>query len=480
MQRIFVSNLLLLLFLNLLIKPIWIFGIDLTVQNRLGADVYGLYFAIFNFSMLFNILLDLGLTHYNNQAVARNKVEVVRNFSNLTSLKFLLGVLYMLITLVFGHIMGYRSLGFHLLTILSVNQFLASLILFLRSNLSGMHFFKTDSFLSILDKSLMILICGSLLFVPAWKDSFDITTFAYSQSASYLITAIVAFTLALRKARIFRLRVDVKSYLSGLKKSLPYALLILLMALYTRVDGIMLERLKGSYESGVYAAAFRLLDSVNQIGYLFAVLLLPLFSGMIAKKQDMSNLVKLAFSMILVGTVSVALPSMGHSEQIMSFLYSNDAELSTPVFRLLITSSVAFGITYVFGTLLTANQNLKLLNVTALSGFVLNIILNFLLIPSYGAEGAAFATVITQFLTALVQMYLSYRVLQLDSNSGFWLRLVAFLSMAIVSTYLLSNFELSSWFVFYILHIGFLLVLSFLLKLFNIRAAIELFKARFR
>ena len=59
-QRKFVVNLALLLLLNFLIKPFWIFGIDRTVQNELVSSAdYGTYFALFNFAMLFNILLDL-------------------------------------------------------------------------------------------------------------------------------------------------------------------------------------------------------------------------------------------------------------------------------------------------------------------------------------------------------------------------------------------------------------------------------------
>ena len=56
MQRKFLTNLGLLLFLNLLIKPFWIFGIDRTVQNTVGVEEYGFYFVVFNFSFLFNII----------------------------------------------------------------------------------------------------------------------------------------------------------------------------------------------------------------------------------------------------------------------------------------------------------------------------------------------------------------------------------------------------------------------------------------
>ena len=72
MQRKFVVNLLFLFAINLIVKPFWIFGIDRTVQNTLNSEVYGEYFVLFNVSLLFNILLDLGLTGYNTRSIAQN------------------------------------------------------------------------------------------------------------------------------------------------------------------------------------------------------------------------------------------------------------------------------------------------------------------------------------------------------------------------------------------------------------------------
>jgi hypothetical protein len=52
MQKKFLSNLALILVLNLLIKPFAIFGIDATIQNRIGAQEYGLYFSLLTSSLL--------------------------------------------------------------------------------------------------------------------------------------------------------------------------------------------------------------------------------------------------------------------------------------------------------------------------------------------------------------------------------------------------------------------------------------------
>jgi hypothetical protein len=53
MQKKFLSNLILLVFLNLLVKPFWIF-VEINVQNATGTEQYGMYFALLNLSLIIN------------------------------------------------------------------------------------------------------------------------------------------------------------------------------------------------------------------------------------------------------------------------------------------------------------------------------------------------------------------------------------------------------------------------------------------
>ena len=52
MRKKLLSGILFFLVLNLVVKPFWILGIDVQVQNRVGAAEYGLYFAILSFAMI--------------------------------------------------------------------------------------------------------------------------------------------------------------------------------------------------------------------------------------------------------------------------------------------------------------------------------------------------------------------------------------------------------------------------------------------
>jgi O-antigen/teichoic acid export membrane protein len=481
MRKRFVGNLLLLLILNFLVKPFWLFGIDRTVQNIVGEEAYGRYFSLVGFTVIFNILLDAGLTHYNNQSVAKDHKQIQRNFSNLLGLKLLLGVAYLLVTLGVGFVLGFHHSSFTLLAVLALSQFFASLVLFLRSNISGLQLFRLDSLLSIADKSIMVIICGVLLYTPILKTQITVLDFALAQLVAYVLTAAGAFFIVLRKVGRMQYTFRFSVYRKNLYRSFPYALLILLMALYTRIDSVMLDLLVGPYYSGVYAAAFRLIDAVNQVGYLFAVLLLPLFANLLAKKINVGPLVELNFNLILAGTVAISLACFFYAEPLMKVLYVGSSDLSVPVLRLLMLSTVAFGSTFIFGTLLTASGSLSLLNKVAFAGFVLNIVLNLLLIPKMEAYGAALATVITQSITALIQLLICLRLFKIEfSVSAYWGRVLMFVAGSVFLSIIIQGIEGLEWMWKFALTLAVTFFLSAIVGFFKLREAIDLLGQRFR
>lgn len=426
MRQKFVSSLLFLLLVNFVVKPVWIFGIDLQAQNYLGASSYGLYAALLSLAVIFNMVLDLGLTQFSNRRVSQDPAMLQQHFSQLLSLKLLLGLFYALLGLGVGLVLGYRAGALGLLMILILHQFLSSAVLFFRAHLAGLQLFRADSLMSVLDKALTILFCGLFLYLPPLRPYFSIHLFAGLQVISLFLTAMLGLLWVWRKGATLSLRWEGRRWWPQLRQSWPYALLLLLMALYTRVDSVMLEQLISPFEAGVYAQAYRLLEAANQPAYLFSVLLLPLFASARPGAASVRELSQLAFSLIMVGAVSLSVVALRMAPWIMDGLYRAQVEPSTIVFKILIFSTIGFGSTYVFGTLLTAQGRLRQLNYTALGGLGLNILANALLIPTYGSWGAALATLGTQGLTAAVQVWLALRSNGFHYSSRYWLRLLLF------------------------------------------------------
>lgn len=480
MKRKFVTNLILLLALNLLIKPFWIFGIDRTVQNMVGDESYGMYFALFNFSLLLNILLDVGITSFNNKNIAQHNFLLNKHLSNLVGLKFMLAIVYAVFSLVVAAIIGYGKIQFHLLFFLIFNQFLISFTLYLRSNLSALHLFRTDSLVSVLDRALMITICSLLLFPGYLREHFTIEWFVYAQTAAYVLTSLITFLIVLNKSGKINIQFNLKFYIVFLRKSYPYALLILLMAFYNRIDGVMLERLLpvplGKQQAGIYAQAFRLLDAVSMFGVLVAGLLLPIFAKMIKQSEPVAQMIKLSFTFLFVTAVVVAVSSIFYNREIMEVLYHSNTEHSSELLGILMTGFIGIATTYIFGTLLTANGSLKQLNWMAFAGMVINVSLNLYLIPRYQAFGSAYASLVTQFVTSGAQVVMAVLVFKLKPNYMFLFRLFAFVGATVTLAFISILFE--NWFYGYLFLIATSVFSAFLFGLFKIGELIKTLLAK--
>ncbi|MBR3550379.1 MAG: oligosaccharide flippase family protein [Bacteroidales bacterium] len=434
-QKDFVFNLCLLIFLNLLVKPFWMLGVDVGVQNSVGAADYGIYFSILNFTLLFNMVLDMGTTNFNNRNIARNNQLLDKHLSSYIILRLLLGLAYFAVIFAVALLIGYRGIQLRLLFWIGLNQFLNAFLLYVRSNVSALLMFKTDSILSVTDKLLMILFCGLLLWGNLTDEPFRIEWFVWCQTVAYLITIAVALFIVLRKANLHRLTWNWPFFVVIIKKSLPYALVTFLMACYYRIDSVMLERMlpegDGAVQSGIYASAFRLMDTLAMIAYLFSVILLPLFSKMLKQREDVVPVVRTSFSLLTLFSVSAVVILYVYREPVIRMFYPDIAESSVAVFRLIIFGLIPIAMTYLFGTLLTANGSMKVLNLIAVVGIVINVTVNLLLIPRMQACGSAVASFCTQFVVSALQFVLAMRIIGIPLKSLPWLQCALFLSVLV-------------------------------------------------
>lgn len=471
MKREFASNIALLILINLLIKPAYIFGVDRSVQNLVGAEDFGIYFALYNFAFLFQIVNDFGIQNFNNRHIARHPHLLEKYFPHFLTLKGMLGLTYLVLVLLGALLAGYPPGILPFLFWIGFNWMLNALLLYLRSNVSGLGYYRTDSLLSVLDRFLMILVLGPVLLVPAWRSGFDIHDFVYAQTLSLGVACLIAFRIGRRKIQAWRVRFDKRLMAVILRQSYPFALAVLLMTVYTRIDGVMIERMldNGRTEAGIYASAYRLLDAANMMGFLFAGLLLPMFSRMLKAGEPVGPLTGMAFQWLFAGAVTLAMAVGFFSEPIMRSLYVTGDAYSGQILVWLMAAFVAMAGTYIYGTLLTAHGNMRPMNLIFIAGIALNVLLNALLIPGRGALGAAVATAFTQWATLLAQVALAGRQFGLTARAGALVRLAGFASGMAASCYLLQNLAAGPWIVKFLACAPAGLLLAFTFRLLQLR-----------
>ncbi|MFO8058446.1 MAG: flippase [bacterium] len=181
------------------------------------------------------------------------------------------------------------------------------------------------------------------------------------------------------------------------KEGISLSAVTFLWMIYFRVDSFMLGALADMKAVGVYNGAYRLIEGVF---FLPGVILMVYFPGLAKKTDFRKKFLKVFFLLTGLGIVFAG-GVLVLSPLIIKILYSGEFTGSAPVLRLL---SIALFFVFIghltTQSLVALDMNRTYLILTG-AGALINVVLNYFMIPVYGPEGAAMVTVITEFFVTL-------------------------------------------------------------------------------
>lgn len=179
--------------------------------------------------------------------------------------------------------------------------------------------------------------------------------------------------------------------------------------IYVNSDITILKLFTSDKDVGIYATASNLYNVTKRMVYSFIVVVMPRFSFMAANNTEkMEELYMRIKNMELIVALPVTLGIILAGKEILLVLAGE--EFVSGYMSLCILAPAVLFVAYsnlcVLGVLLPYKQEKILLYVTCIASCV-NIVLNFLLIPNYGIEAAAFTTVVAEFIVLIVCNYKS-------------------------------------------------------------------------
>lgn len=375
--------------LNLAIKPGWIL-VENLVQNRLGHRVFGTFSALYALALVAASVSDLGLTQHTTRRVAAEPGFLPDFFPTLLPLKGGLSAVFLGLLLAVGWALGYRGAALGWLALIGVSLLLTQYAQFLRGPIQGRQRFGLDAGLSVLEKALLLgLVLG--LVPTGWL---SLGTYVGARVAAAAITcAVFSVVVARLLGGWVWPRLDRRAARGLLREALPLALITLLYGLNERVDMVMIERLAGPREAGLYAGAYRWTDAAMM--YLWTVL--PLFFARFAhpdsgdgpaRTQLLSVGQRVAAAPLLLVVAGVLLRG---EVLFWQFSGSTPQELTrmTHCLHLLFLNVLVHGFFAIYSTLLTStNMERPVSRLVALS-IGLNVGLNLLFLRQFGAVAAA-------------------------------------------------------------------------------------------
>ena len=188
-----------------------------------------------------------------------------------------------------------------------------------------------------------------------------------------------------------------------LSESYLLLLTTLAVGIYMGIDQIMIESYMDFSSVGVYAVAVKL-----SIGVYFIPILVmsSVFPAIINARKKSAQVYRdrllLAYSIMFWIATFGAVFVFFAADMIVDFIFGSEYTEASDILRMHILAAIPVFMGSVFGRYLIVEGFLKHTLHRALAGCVINIVLNYLLIPVYGIFGAALATVISQFFVTYI------------------------------------------------------------------------------
>ena len=189
--------------------------------------------------------------------------------------------------------------------------------------------------------------------------------------------------------------VDAKKLLGD---SWPLILSGIVIAIYMKIDQVMIKEMLGNSEVGQYAAAVKLSEAWY---FIPMVICNSLFPAIINAKATSSILyerrMKNLYGFLVWGSILVAILTAIFGDWVVQLLYGNQYFGTASVLKIHIWAGIFVGLGVASSKWFIAENLQRYTFYRTLLGAVVNIILNLVLIPKYGIVGAAYATLIAQF-----------------------------------------------------------------------------------
>jgi len=241
-------------------------------------------------------------------------------------------------------------------------------------------------------KAVLILTGASLI------------SFAWAMLAEAFVVAL-AMTLALNRfgPPLSSLRISYRRCCALLKAGWPLMLSSIAVMIYMKIDQIMIGQMLGNDAVGIYSAAVRISEIWYFIATAVAASVLPAILE--AKKNNEAQYrqrLQALFDLMTWIAIIVALPVTFFATPLVTMLFGADYSEAGGVLAIHVWATVFVFLGVAGGNwFLAENQQLISLQRTAL-GAAVNVLLNIVLIPMLGVVGAAWATLISYAVAAML------------------------------------------------------------------------------
>ena len=444
------------MFIGLLVSKISIFVYRAIIARHFNPEVYGLFSLAFLVLSLFVAFSSFGLTEgilrytaYYRGKKDSKKIVFILNFSIIfiviSSLisAFLLFFLSSFISISIFH-------NASLIPFLKFFSFLVPIWIFSNLFLAVIRAYELVSYysfiLNVLESIVKILFLGFFIIL-------GLKTNAIIFSAILGITSmfIASYLVCKYKLKVFgKIQIN-KNEKKALTKelfsySLPFMLLLFLDLSFQWTDSFFLGFFKTASDVGYYNSAIPIALLLNLTADIFMILFYPLITREFAKKNFslIKQISRQIGKWIFILNLPILIIFLFYPKEIISLLFGNQYAIASNALQFLAIGVFISAIFRPAKFIIASIGKSKLMLVNVAIVFVFSIILNILLIPYYGINGAAISAMLSYALLSLLFLFEAYYftsilAIRADAIKIFFVSLVPIFALFVIKNFMQKN-----------------------------------------
>lgn len=374
------------------------FALLVYATRILGAVEYGKFTFALSFVSIMVICSDLGLINIATRELSRNK-EKENEFSELLSLDIVLTAGAFFLTVAGSFLvtdnMAIRKMIWFLSVFILITSFFGIFFAFLRSRQK----MEYEAATKVLQSAGTVVI--AFFAVYYFRSAIGL---AYGYLLANLIVLALFLVFFHVRFQPLKLRWNKKIF-HILKISWPMSLGFMNSWMYMTVASVMLGYFNLIAENGWYGAASKIVILVLMPGSLIVGSFYPALSSLFVNSPEK---IQKSFDYLMAVMVSLSIPMMVGAitlaPKIIPFFYGSGFTPSVATLQLLMPLVLISFIGYPYSVALVIADQQKKNFYLILAGIGMTTALNFLLIPSYGLQGAAISLLISSGAVLLASM----------------------------------------------------------------------------
>ncbi len=408
------------------------------ITRYLGQVGFGKYTAVITFLSFFGIIADLGLTLVTVQLISRPEANQDKILGNLLGLRLISAIFFLglapLIAIFFPYSQEIKqaiAIAAFSFLFIALNQILVGLF---QKEL------RMDKVSIAEVANRLVLLIGIILVAKINGGLLGIML--ATVMASFVSFALHLF-FSLSFARI-SLRFNLTYWSQIMRLSWPLAITIALNLIYLKADTLLLSIIKRPSsigiiaEVGIYGAAYKVIDVLITLPFMFAGIILPLLNNKWAEqdKNGFKQLMQKSFNIMIMFTVPMVIGTQLLAKDVMILVAGPDFALSGPILQILIFAAGIIFLGNIFAhAVIAINQQKKVIifylftAITALIGYLI-------FIPRYSYFGAASVTIYSEAVIALTSFYTVWKYTRFVPN------ITVFFKALLASTFMLASIYL--------------------------------------